>query len=190
MPNCNQETGIVYGIISANSVPYLADDIYTNGDSLSYAEYKKDLGDEFRAALLGVLEDRAFRAEEIAERLDIDQLVEDALNAGLNDQLEFDEEEYEYSDGAAKYLLSYLGGAPLIWITESEYVTHARRCSPCIPGGADLDSIDPDGMLCYCPAPDDFASDAEDAPRYEVTGTIEIAGKTFKVVAQVAPVTE
>lgn len=69
-----------------------------------------------------------------------------------------DESEYEYEaeDGTA-YLIGWLGGAPLIWVVRSEYVTTTRPCSPCVPGAGDLDSAtdELDGTLCHCPPPDD-----------------------------------
>jgi hypothetical protein len=68
------------------------------------------------------------------------------------------EGEYE----GVKYRISWLGGAPLLWIIEGPVGFANSLCSPCVPGAADLDSgfeytdipVDEihaqhDGYLCY-----------------------------------------
>lgn len=194
--NINVETGIAYGVVSGNSVPYLLDDIFSSGDSLTYAAYKEELAEDVSRALENVLENRARGAKDIVEGIDIDEIVESLLDSGLNDQIEFDEEEHEYSetvivDGAERevhYLQSFLGGAPLIWVTESPYLARAAGCSPCVPGAGDLDSIygpGDEGTFCYCIPPDAFNSEDESADRYEIVETVEVGGKTYKVVAKI-----
>jgi len=71
------------------------------------------------------------------------------------------EDTYEYQDGTMCYLLDYLGGAPLIWVTRSEYITWAAPCSPCVPNAGDLDSPRPfeAGRACLSPSPDTYADE-------------------------------
>lgn len=89
--------------------------------------------------------------EEIEE---ISEQVMEALNDSGSTQ--FDEEEYEYITETEQYLLSYLGGAPMIWAMKTPFLTKARLCSPCVPNAGDLDSPDPDGYECYAVEPDWF----------------------------------
>ena len=38
--NCNKETGIRYGVIQGDCCPDLLEEIYANGDSLSWQDFK------------------------------------------------------------------------------------------------------------------------------------------------------
>ena len=60
-----------------------------------------------------------------------------------------EEECYEAEVDGMKLGLSWLGGAPFVWVYESPHTTHARECSPCVPHAGDLDSKDPGGFECY-----------------------------------------
>jgi hypothetical protein len=51
--------------------------------------------------------------------------------------------------GTFKMMMTYLGGAPLLWVLEGPVITKARPCSICVPGAGDLDSPDEDGYECY-----------------------------------------
>lgn len=189
--NINPETGIPYGVVNGHTVPYLLDDITTSGDDLTYAAFKSELRDKVAAALAGCLSDNVSdeSAAEIVKRgVDCDEIVESLLDAGLNDRLEFDESDYSYESDGTRYRLGWLGGAPLIWILESRYVTYAPACSPCVPNAGDLDNLSTDGetggILCYCCPPDDFKSDDESADEFVITGETEINGKTYEIVAR------
>ena len=74
----------------------------------------------------------------------------------------YDDAIQEYNDsccndeitGAGEYEgitfeLSMLGGAYLVFITESPVIVHAELCSPCVPGAGDLSSLNVDGVECY-----------------------------------------
>jgi hypothetical protein len=194
--NINAETGIPFGVVNGNTVPYLLDDVTTSGEDLTYAAFKAELEAEVKAALVGVVANRASAgdAEKIMERVDCAEIVESILDSGLNDHTDFEECEYSYESDGTKYLMGWLGGAPLIWVIESEYVTYAPVCSPCVPNAGDLDNMSEDGetggILCYCCPPDDFNSDDESADSYAVTGETEINGKTYKIVAKTVRETE
>ena len=185
--NIHSETGIPYGVVNGHTVPYLHEEIFTSGDSTTFAAYKTELADAIRAALAGVVEERTGKesAARILDRLDFAEWAENILDSGLNDSLEFEEEEYDHTettpDGKVSYHLGYLGGAPLVWILESPYVTQAPHCSPCVPNAGDLDNMG-SGAYCYCPPPDAFNSDDESADTYAVTTEVQIGGRTFKVV--------
>lgn len=53
-----------------------------------------------------------------------------------------EEDTYVYTDEEADVdlMASTLGGAYLTWVTRSPFVTPCTGCSPCIPGGGDLDA--------------------------------------------------
>jgi len=62
-------------------------------------------------------------------------------------------EDYELDDDDASYLIQYLGGAPLIWVTKSPRIVYVKSlCSPCVPNAGDLDSgltTEDEGYECY-----------------------------------------
>jgi len=195
MANVNTKTGISYGVVNGNAVPYLLDEIFSSGESLTYAAARADLIEKIRGALEQIADDSgAFgdRIKRIADACDPEEIAQAMLDAGLADHWEFDEEEHEYSEstefGEVHYLQSYLGGAPLIWITESPYVAYARGCSPCVPGAGDLDNLmDADnGDLCYCCPPDCFRNDNDDddGEQFGVVGTTKINGRTYQIVGK------
>ena len=99
---------------------------------------------------------------------DIDEVTDaiiDWLNLNGPDMDDAGEHEYTYEDREFKYLLGYLGGAPLIWVARSPFVTYCAPCSPCVPNAGDLDSCSENevGTLAYCLDLDDYGND-EDKP--------------------------
>jgi hypothetical protein len=57
------------------------------------------------------------------------------------------------------YQVSSLGGAPLIWVFKSPYVTPCRQCSPCVPNAGNLDDMMELGAhncLAYCMDPEEI----------------------------------
>jgi hypothetical protein len=168
--NCHPETGIPFGVISAQNVHWLHEEIIQNGESVDWREFldetdrligtflanadesAKDFFDDciydetaianFQSEV-DEIEDWDFLEDNILEELR-DTLIEDAC-------LEFQEEEYEYAKDGEHYSLSFLGGAPLIWVHQSPVLVPARQCSPCCPGAVDLNNPDEDGFLAYAP---------------------------------------
>lgn len=163
MPNYNEKTGIPYGVISGNNVPDLADDIFSSGDSLTYAAWKQELGEKISGAIRGAIDDYTTRAETIVKSLDIAEIVDSLLDSGLGDDYQQEEEEYEYSydtpNGKVSLLLGWLGGASIIWVIDSPWFANTAHCSPCVPGAGDLDSPVENGLECYCLPPDDMPDD-------------------------------
>lgn len=70
----------------------------------------------------------------------------------------FEDEVYTYNVDGFEYTSDWLGGAPMIWVKKSPYVTHCAPCSPCVPNAGDLNSLATleDGLLTYCVPPDAF----------------------------------
>lgn len=171
--NVNPETGIRYGVISANNVPELHNTIITCGDSQSWNNFQSELRDDVQAildtqdeekeaAIAKFLDDRDIEyghereelKESLLEQISENENSEDTLdliveNLSERSHWECDQEEYEYETETESYYLGYLGGAPLIWVYKSPELTKVRLCSPCIPNGGDLDSPDPNGEECY-----------------------------------------
>lgn len=98
----------------------------------------------------------------------IPELV-DGVMEYLNDHdyfSEIDEPIYDYESGGFVYHLSYMGGAPMIWVYSGPYATYCQTCSPCCPNAGDNDNFtDEDHGNCfsYCLDPADIDDD-EDKP--------------------------
>jgi hypothetical protein len=142
LPNTNPETGVRYGVVALNTLAdWVFDEFFHNGTNVSY-----------EAAL------EEFKQSILAYSVSVsDEEIQD-----FNDHYEGEEECYELEtsvpEGTLKLGLSYLGGAPLVWVFQSPHTTRARLCSPCIPNGGDLDNQDPDGEECYTLPPDWFGT--------------------------------
>lgn len=179
MTNTDNETGIRYGYISAQSLdPDIVHELmYNVGTDLSYQEAV----DQIRL-------DTERRADSIEERVhdelietdyhvtcdpEYERILEDAIEReyvqlGYNDREDFvdcnvqRESEYieieepiiegTYKD--AHYRTSWLGGALNFWIFKSPVAGTYRLCSPCVPGAGNLDCPDIDGVLTYDVLPD------------------------------------
>lgn len=141
---------------------------------------KQERIDAVVGALRDVLEKQLYaskeESQELADRFiqfvdtdsmtfDIDEVVSDLMEA-LHDFEHFGgdggEHDYAYTTGPFKYRLGYLGGAALIWVMESPFVTYCRTCSPCVPNAGDLDNaceVELANNIAYCPGPDDWCSE-------------------------------
>lgn len=171
--NCDEQTGIRYGVTSANNYPELCDRIQQNGVSLtaeslahevrsaiaSTFDYRDDFtAEEYREELRSVLSDWYETSDGVLDELVECESTEDCwdtiVNNGFWDYMDFDEQVFEYKvekDGAVveHYQASCLGGALLIWVLKSPETAISRQCSPCCPGAGDLDNLDPDGYETY-----------------------------------------
>lgn len=146
--NRDIQTGIRYGVISPHSVsPEALDDIYTQGDNLTYAAACDDIKSRVADALADILRDC------VSERYrqDIIDTTSDAIIESAN--LDGDgDDTYRYDRDGYVIETSSLG----LFVTKSPYKTRARFCSPCAPGAGDLDSPDADGVETYCLGADWF----------------------------------
>lgn len=174
MFNCNLETGVPCGV--TNNIPdWLWEEIdqWLPGDweeiqaDLAWEVFKEnresltqemvdefDLGDDVRLDEVG-----DFLSDE-----NIVEFVEEMFPDEWQDVLEnFDDSELRKSGKVegVKLSLSYLGGAPLLWVIESPRLVWCRPCSPCVPGAGDLDSPEEEGfgVQCYGLPKDWYKSD-------------------------------
>lgn len=140
MNNVNATTGIRYGVVSGHNAPYLMERIFDSGTDETFAAYRADCV----RRMASLLEDMGQRDAEIQ--------AEEIVDNFEWDNYECDESEYSYTDPKGnKFLLGYLGSAPIIWCVETDTLTYVKSlCSPCVPNAGDLDSgFDPHGMKCY-----------------------------------------
>ena len=111
---------------------------------------------------------------------DIKELVDDVVQQLYEDDYfnSDGEDSFTYEDGEFQYRLGYLGGAPLIWVIKSPYVTYCRTCSPCVPNAGSLDSCTHEGNgnnIAYCPEVSDIEADDDkpfDVRRVDAEGNI------------------
>lgn len=123
--NVNPETGIRYGVVSLDSLQdWVFDEFFHHGTNETWAEAIRDY---------------------IAENPGSDE--EDASEA--LEHAQFEEEVYSLEKDGMKLQLSYLGGAPLVWVFESPHKAMVRECSPCVPNAGDLNSKIDGGFECY-----------------------------------------
>jgi hypothetical protein len=182
--NTHPETGIRYGVIACNSLdPDVYNDLWQNGKDLSYEEAAKDLQAEVDNEADDIEEEAAISRGEIDGGPPTEADIERAFEAkGYPDResfidgefekraqdIQIDEPVIEGEHEGVKYRISWLGGAPLLWVFEGPIGYAERLCSPCVPNAADLDGgFEPDtgdehgtGYLCYI-VPRDWLSEVE-----------------------------
>lgn len=138
MTNINPETGVRYGIISAQALdPEVVHNMQCEGRDVHYENAKSDLSDAVRAAARDYLSERA-----------VDDLVDSACEL-MSDNFEDDEPVHEFFIDGVRGSTTWLGGALLVWVFESPVITKAKLCSPCVPNAGDLDNRNEDGWTCY-----------------------------------------
>jgi len=143
MTNINPETGVRYGLISANSLdPEVICDLQANGRDVHWEAHKQQIADDLQMEV-----DNGAKFENFDEELDyrVDRAA---------DRWDDDEPVHEFDYQGVKGQTTWLGGALLVWIFESKWTTNARLCNPCVPNCCDLDSVDPNGYEGYDCNPD------------------------------------
>lgn len=173
MTNTNPDTGIRYGVISGNSLDSdtLHELFYGSGaKDLSYEEALSELhkelvseADSLEQEVEDDLRDEHYTAnapapdeEQVAAALEAawerkgyanrDDFIETEGERRIEiDRIEIDEPIIEGTYEGVKYRISWLGGAPLVWIIEGPIGYANRLCSPCVPNAADLDGGFVDG---------------------------------------------
>ena len=139
MPNVNPDTGIRYGLISAQALhPDIIFEIQQYGVDIHW----RDQMDEIRAQV-----NREVEAGHVAEE-DIDDELDLCIER-QGDRWYDDEPVHEFELQGVRGQTTWLGGALLVWVFESPYQGNYRMCSPCVPNAGDLDNSDPDGVTCY-----------------------------------------
>ena len=146
MTNLNPKTGIRYGCVYLNSLdPYTASWLWDDAENLSEAEAYAELKNEIRAQVEAENEDEGFGKWDESE-------VEDEVERRLeleSECIQVEEPTLAGTCEGVRYEISWLGGAPLLWVLESPVISKARLCSPCCPNAGDLNSLDDDGYECY-----------------------------------------
>lgn len=140
MVNCNEETGIPYGIISSNEMSqYVVDDLmYTYGTNVSDQEALKEARLEFLQDNLSQEDFDELPESEYEEKLE--ELGWDDHN--LWDSYQTDEPYIYGEHEGVKYETSWLGGALNFVIISSPYITNkANKGSPCVPNMGVLDTL-------------------------------------------------
>ena len=149
MTNMNPVTGVRYTTFYLNKEidPDVGNDLFYEGCNVSYEEAFKELKDEVEGEV----------AEEVAagtlDAEDAEDEVEYRVEARA-EHIQIDEPNIEGEADGVKYAISWLGGAPLLWVFESPYKGAYRLCSPCVPGACDGSAPDPDGYEGYDVPPD------------------------------------
>jgi hypothetical protein len=144
--NTNPSTGVRYGTVYLQSLAGWAfEEFLYHGTNLSYEAARKDFEQEFRAAYEG-------------EPDDLDDALDEALD-GFNEDYTGEEETYRLEKDGLELELSYLGGAPMVWVLKSPHTARVRLCSPCVPNAGDLGSPDEGGVEAYTLPPEWFERD-------------------------------
>jgi predicted RNA-binding Zn-ribbon protein involved in translation (DUF1610 family) len=133
--NIDTKTGIRYGVIALNSV---------TGDSLEDLEYDypfncPDCGND------SLVKSRSAQYDYFCQSCRTWHMSDDCWGEESNG-FHFEDSEYTLVDCLDTNIM----------VIKSPYYTHARFCSPCVPGAGDLDTPDEDGIKTYCLGPDWF----------------------------------
>ena len=159
MTNINPETGIRYGCVYLNSLDpdtaaWLWDDAENLSEAEAYAELKSEIErdadnieDEVRIAVserdYSMLANDRYMEDEVESaynRLGYDDR-DDYIDTRLEREsggIEIDEPILIGTCEGVRYEISWLGGAPLLWVLESPVISKAKLCSPCCPNAGDL----------------------------------------------------
>lgn len=143
--NTNTQTGIRFGVIACQNLDQdIVEDLWYGYGAvdLSYKAAREELEETLKREGSALVDDG---------ELDIDDLsdwVDRELEA-RSDYIQIDEPTIEGTYQGVQYQISWLGGAPLLFVFESPVISRARLCSPCVPNAGDLDNLDDDGVECY-----------------------------------------
>ena len=141
MYNCNAQTGVRFGTIYLHELDqdvaaWLWDTATNVSEAEAYAEERKRL----EAYYVDLAEEQ----NQTMDEDDLERLVEAALQ---NFDPACEEPTLVGEQEGVKYMISHLGGAALLWVTESPYTVKAALCSPCVPNAGSLGS--PGEYECY-----------------------------------------
>ncbi len=143
MTNINPETGVRYGIISANNLdPEVICDLQAVGRDVHWEARKQEIADDLQMEV-----DNGAKFENFDEELEyrVDRAA---------DRFEDDEPVHEFYRDGVRGRTTWLGGALLVFVFHSQWMDQFDLCSPCVPGCCDLDSPNPDGYVGYTVNPD------------------------------------
>ena len=155
-----------FGVIDGRTVPELLDEIYEQGKNLAEENVWEERQDSLQTALKNSLTewynddpDKIIRAvdTELTEMV-LDHLFDHGIFDADDEPVEEPDiiHNLQRTEGQVDLLLTWLGGAPLVIVHNSPWLMSCRECSPCIPGGGDLDSPELDGSPACCLPPDEL----------------------------------
>ena len=152
MDNFNSVLGYPYGTFDPRHTMDLYEDIEYFGTN----ETELALVESIRKAIKKTLKQWGGAPDDVIGEM-VDTFLEHYNVATMVEDGE--EDEYSYRDTVENFALfmTHLGGAPLCYVTASEWITWCRPCSPCVPGAGDLDTpVEPPGVAALCLPPDDM----------------------------------
>ena len=152
MPTANIHplTGIRYGAINGNSLdPDVLCALYDRASEVVFNAYRLDEMKKFANEqdydyITDIQADDLFNSLTDAFGYQFESFI-----YSIDENYEYQEPQAEFEYEGIKVVFSYLGGAPLVIVTESPYIAIANLCSPCVPNAGNLDNKDPDGEECY-----------------------------------------
>lgn len=160
MTNCAPD-GTRYGVIPINEIDLdMADDLFYGPGAvdLSYQEAYNEAKAEAERKYANLCEEAAISAAESGADREVgfdpedweekwfdfkgiehdpEIFVERELEQ-FSDCCQIDEPTIEGEYEGVKYFISWLGGAPLLWVIDGPRGWGNRLCSPCVPGAVDL----------------------------------------------------
>jgi hypothetical protein len=178
MTNTNSETGIRYGVIALNNLDGdVAHDLMFGSQATDHSwaeavsDAKKQAEDEYEALIeecaIAAAETGADREADWNRRSedwqeewltkrdaeDMDTWVEHRTEH-LMDRVMIEGPNISGKLDGVDYQISWLGGAPLLWVLHSPNIVEVHSlCSPCVPNAGNLDSeivpANQDGYVCY-----------------------------------------
>ena len=148
--NINPTTGVRYGVISGNTLDQdVLCALHDKAYEINIASARAEVITEFANS-----KDFDYPKDTTADDL-YDLLMDefgdefDAAIQQFDDFGECPEVSAEFVYDGVSVVFSWLGGAPIIFVTESPYKINADLCSPCVPNAGNLDSKNIDGYECY-----------------------------------------
>lgn len=157
--NTNPETGIRYGVIALNNLDQdTVNWLWQDSTNLSELEAANDARTQFSREWENMSEDARVAADEVDAKMaeaereafiekwfeqkgepsDVESYVEKRME-DFNDGFQIEEPTLEGECEGVKYQITWLGGAPLLWVLEGPTGFAHELCSPCVPNAANLD---------------------------------------------------
>lgn len=149
MINTHPITGIRYTVYSMRNLKsWIYEELFygSQATDLSYEEaYEEELSLAIKRA--------RYEAEVNGKEFDEADFIEDWECP----ELEIDEPNIAGTYDGVRYEISWLGGAPLLWVLESPHTGRFVLCSPCCPQSCDGDSPIAGGFTGYA-VPEEWLS--------------------------------
>lgn len=149
MINTHPVTGIRYTVYSMRNLKsWIYEELFygSQATDLSYEEaYEEELSLAIKRA--------RYEAEVNGKEFDEAGFIEDWECP----ELEIDEPNIAGTYDGVRYEISWLGGAPLLWVLESPHTGQFVLCSPCCPQACDADSPIAGGFTGYA-VPEEWLS--------------------------------